>query len=103
MRTSQRLAAVEVADLGWKDIVASSFVVVVGWLGRIAWARIDSKADRAELQRALDAMEKRDDESRESRQVIHDKLDLVIADATRTAVSVARLEGSNARLLRHGD
>lgn len=92
MQTPQRLA-VDVPDLGWKDVVASSYVVLIGWLGRIAWARIDSKASRAELSRALEAMEKSNDEARESRQALHVKLDLCIADATRTAVSVARLEG----------
>lgn len=96
MRHSRRLV-VDSPDPGWKDIATYSglaYAGILSWLGKIAWSRIDAKADRAELQRALDAMAQRDEEARESRIAIHQKLDLTIADATRTAVAVARLEGT---------
>jgi hypothetical protein len=109
MQTPQRLA-VDAPDVGWKDIFAMSFVALVSWLGRITWMRIDGKASREEVaalllstkaQNAamLSDMKEQNLESRESRAQIHQKLDLVIANATKTAVDVARLEGAKHALL----
>lgn len=109
MQTPQRLA-VDAPDLGWKDLLAVSYVGLVSWLGRIAWSRIEGKASRAEVaalllstreqnSAMLSDMKEQNRESRESRAQIHQKLDLVIANATKTAVDVARLEGAKHALL----
>ena len=93
MQTPQRLA-VDAPDLGWKDVLATSYVVLIGWLGRIAWSRIDGKASRQEVAALLMDMKEQNRESQESRAAIHAKLDLVVANATKIAVDVARLEGA---------
>lgn len=81
---------------------ATACVGMVVWLWKWAFGKLDGKADRAELKVLLEDLRIRDDEARESRKVIHEKLDDAIADANRTAVAVARLEGSIGRA-RRGD
>lgn len=95
MRTPQRLT-VDAPGPGWKEIAtyaAEGYATLVSWLGFVMWRRLDGKASRAELAALMLDMKERDDDAKESRRILHEKLDGAISDMNKTAVAVGKIEG----------
>lgn len=68
--------------------------LLLAWLARWAWGKLDSKADRAELLELVRRQEQRDVETRQSREKLYGKLDECNKQVNALAVAVGRLEGS---------
>lgn len=82
----------------WEAITGSGIVATtLGYFGVSTVKRIDKlehgKADRDELTRAMQLIEKNNDEARQSRRELHQKLDKTIETQTQFNIEMAKYMG----------
>lgn len=90
MRHSQQLALEDPTTPFYKELAtyaAGSCVLMIGWMWRWMWTKLDGKVDKTELRDLIQEIKDDRKAADESRAGLHEKV-------TDVALSIARLEGS---------